>query len=328
MTDGPARREFLRTSGALASTAVIGGIAGCFGGHSGGDGGDESKGPQPAFALGSWLPQPGTVTAKDHYSFEFFSYDRLLSAEMSLKEGAYSEMINRTNGKGEQPWPLPSASGRPIDTLSEYVSADNNSQQVLYGNHAPKAIGDGLVKNLGFERAGEYRKYDLFRTELQQQSANIAIGVSDYVMLWIQDESAVEAIKTLADTQTGQTPVYADGNDDFVELFEHVEGGDRVLGETSEPVSQTNLDAPIFEGEVGYGYKLRLDGDPIDETYAIVFEDESAVDADAVEQWVAENESDGRRFAPHTSVSIEQDGRTVLVSGSREQVDPFVDLFD
>jgi|GEM_PF-6406748 len=328
MSEETPRRELLGAVGALAATGAVTGLSGCLGGGdaSDGDNDDDQQSEPPAFSLDSWLAAPGAVSGGEHHSVEYVAFEALLDAENSLADGAYSELVDRTNGKGSAPFPLPSAAGSPIDTFGEYVSVDNNSQQVLYGDHPADAIGDGLVENVGFERAGEHREFELFLREVQSQSANVAIGVSEFVLLWVETESAVEGLRTLADTQTDETPLYADENDDLATVLDHVGDGDRVLAQTSAEQSETNLDAPVFEGEVGYGYALDLGGSPVDETYAIVFADEVSVDVGAVEEWVAQGE-DGR-FAPHDSVSTERDGRSVLVSGSRETADPFVELFD
>ncbi|GAA0661427.1 hypothetical protein [Natronoarchaeum mannanilyticum] len=328
MSEETTRRELLGAAGALAATGAATSVAGCFGGGEGGNDDDDEQADPPAFSLDSWLAAPGEVSGGEHHSVEYFSFEALLAAENSLAEGAYSELVDRTNGNGSAPFPLPSAAGSPIDTFDEYVTVDNNSQQVLYGDHPADAIGEGLVENVGFERAGEHREFELFLREVQNQSANVAIGISEFVLLWVETESPVEGLRTLADTQTDETPLYGDENDDLGAVLDHVGDGDRVLAQTSAEQSETDLDAPVFEGQVGYGYALDLEGDPIDETYAIVFADESSVDVDAVEEWVGQNEGEDGRFAPHTSVSTEQDGRSVLVTGSRETADPFVELFD
>lgn len=328
MSEDTGRRELLQTAGALASLGAITGVSGCLGAALGGDGDDkDGSGEPPAFSLESWLAEPGAISGEDHYPVEYFSFEALRDARNSLEEGAYSQMVDRTNGKGQAPWPLPSVTGQSIDTFSEYVTVDYNGQQVLYGDFSAEAIGDGLVENVGFERKGEHREFDLFLNEVPNQPANIAIGISDFVLLWVETGSPVEGLRALVDTRTEETPLYGDANDDLGTVLEHVGDGDRVLAETSGEIPETNLDTPVFAGQVGYGYALDLDGDPVDETYAIVFADEESVDVDAVENWVVQNREEGARFAPHSSVSTIRDGRSVLVTGSRETADPFVELF-
>jgi len=326
MSEETTRRELLGAAGALAAAGAATGLSGCLG--SGDDSDDGGQSDPPSLALESWLAEPGSISGGEHYPIEYFSFEALLEAENSLVEGASSEMTDRTNGKGSAPWPLPSVTGHAIDVFTEYAALDNNSQQVLYGDLNADGIGEGLVDDVGFEAAGEHREFDLYLNELPNQSANVAVAVSEFVMLWVETESPVEGLRTLADTQTDETPLYGESNDDLGAVLDHVGGGDRVLAQTSEPIPETNLDRPVFEGQVSYGYALDLDGDPIDETYAIVFDDEASADVETVESWVSENEGDGDRFGPHESVSTERDGRSVLVSGSRETADPFVDLFD
>ncbi|SNZ13087.1 hypothetical protein SAMN06269185_2038 [Natronoarchaeum philippinense] len=329
MSEEIERRDLLGTVGALASAGATAGLAGCLGGSDGNDDDDGDDGPseKPSFSLETWIAAPGAVTGQDHYPAEYFSFEALLSVENSFIEGAYSELVDRTNGKGRAPFPLPSAAGSPVDTFEEYVTTDNNSQQVLYGDHPADAIGEGLVDNLGFETAGEHREFDLYLNEVDGQSSQVAIGVSEFVLLWIENESPVEGLRDLADTQTEETPLYADENPDMAEVLDHVGDGDRVLAETSDEIPETDLTIPVFEGQVGYGYALGLDGDPFEETYVIVFADEASVDVEAVRSWVDQNSSEDGRFAPHTSVTTTQDGRSVLVTGTRERVDPFVELF-
>jgi len=329
MSEETPRRELLGAVGALAATGAVAGLSGCLGGDDASDDdGDDEQSDPPSFSLESWLAAPGEVSGGEHHSVEYFSFEALLAAENSLVDGAYSGLVDRTNGKGAAPFPLPSAAGSPIDTFGEYVTVDNNSQQILYGDHPADAIGEGLVDNLGFETAGEHREFDIYLNELPNQSSNVAIGVSEFVLLWVEIESPVEGLRTLADTRIGETSRYTETNDDLATLLDHLGDGDRVLAETSSPIGETDLATPVFEGQVGYGYALNLDGDPIEDTYAIVFADEETADVDSVEEWVAENESGDGRFAPHDSVTTERDGRSVLVSGSRETADPFVELFD
>ncbi|MCL9814770.1 hypothetical protein [Natranaeroarchaeum aerophilus] len=324
------RRDVLQAVGALSTTGAVAGLAGCLGGDDAN--GDEEPIDIPEFDLSSWVSAPGSVTGDDHYPFEFFSYEAFLALEDTLGEGPlseddYEEIEAGVSGEGSQPRPLPSLTGRPIDTFGEYLTVDNNSQQVLYGDHAPDAIGDGLVEDVGFEHVGSHGGFDLYLSELPGQPVDIAVGLSETVLLWVEDEYPADDVEALADTQTGETALYVDENEDMAELLDHIGGGARTLGETSDPLSETDLEFPAFEGQVGYGYDVALDGDPIDERYVIVFEDEDSVALDNVESWVG-GEGDGEeRFEPHTEVSTEQDGRSVVVSGTRETVDPFVGLY-
>jgi len=329
-SDISTRRDVLQAVGVLSTTGAVAGLAGCLGSDDEND--DDDPIEVADFELSSWLSAPGTVTGEDHYPFEYFSYEAFLALEDTLGEGPlseddYEEIEAGVNGEGSQPRPLPSLSGREIDTFGEYLTVDNNAQQVLYGDHAPDAIGDGLVEDVGFERVGSHGGFAIYLNELEGQPVDIAVGLSEDVLLWVEDEYPDDDIEALADTQTGDTARYTDESEEMSELLDHVGSGARSLGETSDPISKTDLDFPAFEGQVAYGYDVALDGDPIDERYVIVFEDEDAVTLDDVEAW-AGGEGDGdKRFASHTDVSTEQDGRTVVVSGTRETVDPFVDLY-
>lgn len=333
MSDESERRDVLEATGALVSAGAISGLSGCLGGVLGGDEGtDDERSDPPTFSLDSWITEPGAVTGEDHYPFEYVSYDAFLELEATLGEGPldeddFAEIEAGTNGEGDTPRPLPALSGRPIETFTDYLTVDNNAQQVLYGDHAPDAIGEGLVEDVGFEEVDEHEEFTIYLSEFSNQPVDVAVGLSDFVLLWIEAEEPVEDVTALADSQSGETPLYADANEDLAELLDYVGDGARVHGETSDPASQTDIEFPVFEGQVGYGYDLDLDGDPIDETYAFVFEDESAVERDAVEEWVERGE-EGGRFDAHTTVSTEQDGRTVVVTGSRETVDPFVDPYE
>jgi len=329
-SDLSTRRDVLQAVGAVAATSGAAGLAGCFDGDDGND--DAEPIDIPAFDLSSWVSAPGSITGDDHYPFELFSYDAFLALEDTLGEGPlseddYEEINAGVDGEGSRPRPLPSLTGREIDTFDEYLTVDNNAQQVLYGDHAPEAIGDGLVENVGFEHAGSHDGFEIYLNELPGQPVDIAVGLSQDVLLWVEDEYPVEDVESLADTQSGGTALYVDENEDMAELLAHVGASARSLGETSDPISETDLDFPAFERQVGYGYDVSLDGDPIDERYVIVFEDEESVALADVESWAA-GEGDGEeRFAPHTEVSTEQNGRSVVVSGTRETVDPFVGLY-
>lgn len=318
MTDETSRRDLLRAGGALASTAAVGGLGGCLGGlASGDDNGDgddldyETVGVE--FSLDSWLFEPGTISDRDHYSFTYRSYEAFAEARPNLSADTAESIDRKYSGR-----PMTGVTRMPMGDVSHYLSLGPRNQEVMYGTFEPGPIASGLIDNLDFESKGSHAGFEVLETPVPSQNTAIAFGISENVILRVEDPDAAAAVERVADTPGGATTSYADADEDMSELLGHLELGDWVEGETGEPEVRTNVEEGRFEGQVGFGHSMAFDGERFDVTYVVSYNSEADVDLDQIDRWIEANRDSGERFEHAYDVSVEREGRSALVSASRD----------
>ena len=286
------RRKALRLGAATASVGAVGSVAGCsyipFLGGSG-----------KTLAYNNALFAPGDVSGtEDGYVFTYSDYKSLRNNEDNLENGTASYQEDTESFPFRQ---------MGVD----FDSTDANLAILAVGGHTTGSfkksdVGSSLESN-GFSEDGSYSGYTLYTGEER------TVGVKDGAAVYATARDAEgydrqSAIETIVDTKAGDGTRYAENDDDYSTLDEHVyDDAVIALGGTGGLIA---FFAGDFENVAGWAISGRISGGGTQYIKsAHVFESESDVNVDEVEQWA----QDSSLFTDATDLSASQDGRVVTV---------------
>jgi len=151
----------------------------------------------------------------------------------------------------------------------------------------------------------------------------VPVGVSDQALVTsisISREGVIEGatavVETIIDTHLGTVDRYAEENDDLKTLTSSLGVGAHVFGETVEAQETTDVSMGRFENAVAGGGRWRINGETSKIKRIIVFEEEDDVDTDDIDEWVSEHQGSDQAFDDVDDTTVEQDGRTVVVTST------------
>jgi hypothetical protein len=289
------RRRALRLGAATASVGAVGSVAGCSSIPFLGGGGKTLSYNNALFA-------PGDVPGTDEgYMFTYSDYKVLRDNEDNLEDGTATYEDDTESFPFQQ---------MGVD----FDSTDASLAILAVGGHATGSFsgsdaGSSLESN-GFSEDGSYSGYTLYANEAQ------TVGVKDGAAVYASARDAEgydrqSAIETIVDTKAGDGNRYAENDDDYSTLDEHVyDDAVIAIGGTGGLIA---FFAGDFENVVGWSISGRIgDGGTQYIKSAHVFESESDVNVDEVEQWAR----DSSLFVDATDLSASQDGRVATVSAT------------
>ncbi|WP_424018108.1 hypothetical protein ACOZ4N_19890 [Halorientalis pallida] len=290
------RRRALRLGAATASVGAVGSVAGCSYIPFLGGGGKTLAYNNALFAPGD---VPGTG---EGYMFTYSDYKVLRNNEDNLENGTATYEDDTESFPFEQ---------MGVD----FDSTDANLAILAVGGHTTGSfkksdVGSSLESN-GFSEDGSYSGYTLYAGE--ERTVGVKDGAAVYATARDTDGyDRGSAIETIVDTKAGDGNRYAENDEDYSALDEHVyDDAVVVIGGTGELIA---FFAGDIDNVVGWGISGRIDGGSQYIKSAHVFGSESDANVDAVDQWA----SDSDLFADATDLSTSQDGRVVTVEGTGE----------
>ncbi|RXK51654.1 hypothetical protein [Halorientalis pallida] len=288
------RRKALRLGAATASVGAVGSVAGCSSIPFLGGGGK-------TLAYNDALFAPGDVPGTDEgYVFTYSDYKLLRDNEDNLENGTATYEDDTDSFPFEQ-------MGVGFD------STDANLAILAVGGHTTGSfeqsdVGSSLEDN-GFSEDGSYSGYTLYAGE--QRTVGVEDGAAVYATA--RDAEGYDrqsAIETIVDTKAGDGSRYAENDDDYSTLDEHVyDDAVIAIGGTGGLIA---FFAGDFENVVGWAISGRFDGGTQEIKSAHVFGSEGDANVDAVEQWARDSDL----FVDATDLSAAQDGRVVTVSAT------------
>jgi hypothetical protein len=289
------RRGVLRKGAVALGAATVAGSAGCadsVGDGGGGDGGGGGAG------YTRWLPEPGIVEFGDHYGFNATDYSALAEDEDEFSDSANLSSV-------ESRW-------RPLNIGYEDVTMllGFGSTQVVEAEFERADAVDALTgSEFQIEEDGEYEGFQILRI-----MGATAFGVGDDAVVTGVDRDTVE---TVIDTNNGDETRYVDESEAFGELTDRLGAGDVVAGSTTAPVSAAESDPTNgrFESQVGRGRQITVDGGTADARWVVVFEAESDVDVDSVDQWV---EASQNQFGSWSDIAVDANGRSAVIEATAD----------
>jgi hypothetical protein len=179
--------------------------------------------------------------------------------------------------------------------------------------------GDDVAAELeeaGFENAAETSGYDVFANG----DRSLAFGVGDTLVRasGTDRSGADEVVATLVQSrENGETPYVSASTAFQTVLAGFSEGVHRVI-ETFDPVDDGDPAQGRFDGAVGLGVERSLARVTTDVKWIVVFEEESAVDLEALETWT---ESDEETFGHVRNVQISRQGRAGIITVTADTPD-------
>ena len=289
------RRTLLRTGFAGGIAA----LAGCSNSLAGGSEG-------ATFA--DWLYAPGTVADTDHYLSLRYEPAAIADRAGEFDGDVYDAL--RAFGSSARDTVGFRFAGTDVHLAfgkNSVLTADFEASEVV-----------STLKDDEFVAGGSYGGFDQYLGP----DENTAVGVGSDAVVVARSSgifgSGVQApriLQAIADAHNGDTERYADASADFETLTGALGDGALQSARTHPETDETDTEDGEFAGEVARGIDSTLTDEGIETTFALVFTDGSAVDAVAVEDWVAANRNDGT-FATFESVEVSTDGRTALVTGT------------
>lgn len=256
----------------------------------------------------SWLPSPAALPSLDHYDFIWMDYAQVRANESQFGTDVYTAF------DGEDSLDALDISRDDIDELlfSDSITDFGSAPVVIHGTFEVDDIADRIT-SFDYERNGEYDGYTLYTNETN------AAALTENTLLFGSGENPTVRLTAIADANQGEQDLYGETNDDMAALQERLGDATLVTGETREQVTETDVDAGEFEGQVGYGGQLTVDGETTSDTEILLFDTTDAVDMDAVSEY-----SQGDRFEDYRDVTPRQDGRAVIITGTIDTADLFV----
>lgn len=292
MQDHLTRRRALRLGAATAGLAATGGLSGCsaipFIGGAG---------------YTNWLFEPGTVTDSDHLSFDYEDTEQVRNNEDEFDSAYYDRFESR-----EDSWPL-SQTGVAVDEVTESLSIDGDTGGRVVGSFAKDDVTAEL-EDSDFSEETDHGGYTIYQRD-ERYAAGVRKGEFVHARYVAQNTTARDVVEALIDANAGDEDRYVDDSDDFRRLTDELGSGTFVSGGTQEETEETNSDYGRFEGVVASGTTVTVDGATTDIEVVWVYDAESDVDMDAVENW-----TDSDTFDDVDDVSAGNNGRTVTVTGT------------
>jgi hypothetical protein len=284
MSQDFSRREYLRIGTATAALGTLGSLAGCSSIPFVGGGGNYQ----------AWLPEPGTISDRDDYSFTFLDSKTVVNNEDEFDSDTFDRVERLAAGYREQV---------DVDFDETNTILTFQSTAVVTGQYNTGDVTDELDRN-DFDEEGDYKGTTVFLAD----DESMAVGVSGAALAFARPmggEDADEIVELMIDTRRGDEDRYVEENEDLQTALDAVGNGTAVGGTTSP-----GLGSDI----VGIGSSLQVNGSTSNLDISLVFDDESDADTDegSVERFVEflENNSD------LDDVETQKDGRTILVTGT------------
>jgi len=125
-------------------------------------------------------------------------------------------------------------------------------------------------------------------------------------------EALVDAVATVAGTQTEDTELYEEDVDAAADLFDNLGGGDLVFGYTREAVDEDDPEAGRFDEMVARGSSVTFNGETSSIQAVIIYDGEDDYDEGDLEDWVDEAD----QWDDVDDVSYSQNGRAGIISGT------------
>jgi hypothetical protein len=293
----------LRSSVAAAGLGLTGSLAGCsqlsdLAGDESPDDGTETETEDTTGSYRQWLPAPAAFDA-EHYYFESVDYGGLQANESHFADSVYRDYAEKELF-GELDIPVESVESAmflgPI--------ARGTSPAVVQGEFTEQDVASVLT-DAGYEEQSPVGDYTVYVGES-------ALGVTDGRLVFA-DAPERDVVDAILGAKTGDGTRYGGASEVMATLLARLGTATFVYGATSRPTPPDDAEPTngSLAGNVGFGYQDAVDGETTTTEILLLFESADAVDMDAIAAYTG-----GDLFADYDSVSSEQDGRLVTITGT------------
>jgi hypothetical protein len=300
------RREYLRAGSAAVGTGALLGLSGCLDAVPFVGGGASYR---------QWMHEPGEMREDgDDYFFTMQKPSQLANNQDSFDGDYYDDNIE--------------SDYTPVDVDFEDVTREISfsNVSVLVGSFDTSDVADALED----EDNGEYEEdstYNGWTLYLQADGSSLTDGyaLKDGGFLGsptvvnasgTAEVDADEALELVADTKSGSGSRYVNAEDDANLLTNRLGDATYVYGSLSEETDTDDPENGQFENSTGFGLRQQVNGGTTNVKYLVLYDSQGDVDTGDLEDWVDANEDDGDTFDDIDDVSVNQNGRVGVVSGS------------
>jgi hypothetical protein len=282
----------------------------------------------------NWVYAPDTFESDaEGINVSAFSYSGYLSNDGNLAESTYV-------GVKQQSW-----SQTGIDAADVNMLARLPNGRVFKGSFDLDAVkeelqaGDNDESDAGtqYESDGTYNdNYDIFVREDQDEPSHAyAVGNGNVIRgnrvantgNDSDPVSAGDVVRGMIDTGSNGDNRFSDSDDTFGALVDAVDNGVSVSYELrqNEVGSDDGPDEDplngLFDGLVGEGFSLKINGGTTNYQYVFVYGGEGDVNESDVNDWVEANDTGDGRLSDLNDISVSTDGRTATVTGKRDTIE-------
>lgn len=254
----------------------------------------------------AWICSPDEISEQEHFAYRFARPRQISEVEDELGESydMFTTML-------------------PLNTFSLHIDFDEVDSYLDFGNPISHLVfhrvitgsfdREDIIDDLedeGFDDEPSHESFEIF------SNGEAAVGVTDDTLVLSTDNSRQDAediLEEVIDTKRGEADRYVDDDDSFSEITRKLGDGHFIFGQRFDERDSTSTEYGIFRDCVGSGFRISFDEETSNLRQAYVFEDESDVDVDDVEDYVEENEETGEIFVDATDLSVRQRGRSVLI---------------
>lgn len=184
-----------------------------------------------------------------------------------------------------------------------------------------------LVEDLedeAYDEATEREGYTIYVNEDDRRA--FALDDSTVVLTptyYEREQEPQAALEAVIDAKAGKVDRYVDESDACSKLVDAMGTKSGVIGRTFED-SEDDPQIGQFDGMVARGYTYAFDGATTDREWIVVYENESDVDTDDLEEWVeASSDREYGAFTDVDDIEYSQSGRVGRISGTMD-TDDFV----
>ncbi|WP_435365221.1 hypothetical protein [Haloarchaeobius sp. DYHT-AS-18] len=283
------RRRFLQT----AATAGGATLAGCTSSIPGFGGNGSSAG-----AYVDWTPAAGGP-ANDvvETGFQSVAIDELRAHEAHLPEGVLRGIGYRY---------IPNHSALTIENTDAFHTAIHVGTSVYTGSFSASDVSG--IDEFADMQESTYEGYSVY-------SGNTAIAVTDGVFIHGQTD---EGVRATIDVHAGDGARAYDEDEEFATVADTLGSPTNPKGFVLSPVTDPDPANGLFEGMVGVGSTVDIDGETYEATYVSVFDDPERVVTDPILEYLRNPQGLRNSYLSPDDATVEQSGRIVTVSSDGE----------
>ncbi|WP_435319890.1 twin-arginine translocation signal domain-containing protein [Haloarchaeobius sp. TZWSO28] len=283
------RRRFLQT----AATAGGATFAGCTSSIPGFGGNGSSAGEYV-----DWTPAAGGP-ANDviETGFQSVAIDELRAHEAHLPDGVMRGIGYRY---------IPNHSALTTENTDAFHTAIHLGTSVYTGSFSASDVtGNDAFSEMQESR---YEGYAIYR-------GNTAIAVTDGVYIHAQ---TADDVRATIDVHAGDGARAYDEDEDFATVADTLGSPTDARGYALSPVTDPDPAYGLFEGMVGIGSTVDIDGESYEATYVSVFDDPANVVTDPILEYLRNPQGVRNSYLSPDDATVEQSGRIVVVSSDGE----------
>jgi hypothetical protein len=184
------------------------------------------------------------------------------------------------------------------------------------------ALEDGDTGEGEFGEEGEYEGYTVYLDQADDapDDPETAFGVDGTLVVQTsstEDLDAEEMLELAIDTKNGDGTRFVDDNEDFSTVTDEVGDGTSLRASVREdPPEEPDPESGSFEGQVGEGRSVTINGETADLKYVVLYEDEGDADEGDLEDYFDAEDGLDEEYSANGDPSYNVGGRVGTIEFS------------